>query len=65
MIFIEKQQVIDLHDEIIDTTGGEAGLLNEASLESALAAPLQRAWYEQASLFAARVRESPRDAAAP
>ena len=52
MNFLEKQQVIDLHDEVIATVGGEPGMLNEAALESALAAPQQRAWYEQAGMAA-------------
>jgi death-on-curing protein len=50
MKFLTKQAVIELHDEIIATVGGEAGMLNEASLDSALGAAANRAWYEQASL---------------
>ena len=50
MIFLGKQSVIDLHDEIIATVGGEPGMLNETSLDSALAAAANRAWYEHADI---------------
>lgn len=50
MNFLKKDHVIALHDEIIATVGGEHGMLNEASLDSALGAAANRAWYEQAGL---------------
>ncbi len=33
MIFPAKQNIIDLHDDIIETVGGGPGVLNETSLD--------------------------------
>lgn len=41
MIILSKQQIIDLHTELINETGGIHGLQDEGLLESALAAPFQ------------------------
>jgi len=38
---IAKEHVILLHDDLIKTTGGELGILNEGILESALNSPFQ------------------------
>lgn len=41
MIWIEAEDVILIHSRIIQATGGIDGLRDRASLEAALAAPLQ------------------------
>ena len=41
MIWIEVEDVILIHGRIIQATGGIDGLRDRASLEAALAAPLQ------------------------
>ena len=38
---LSKQQVLLLHEQLIDATGGTHGLRDEGLLESALAAPFQ------------------------
>lgn len=50
MIFPTKDQIVETHDSVISETGGEAGFLNESSLESALNAAQNRAHYEGADL---------------
>lgn len=39
MIVLAKRQVVQLHDQLIEATGGTTGLRDEALLESALSAP--------------------------
>ena len=41
MIILSKEQVIMLHEQLIDETGGSHGLKDEGLLESALASPFQ------------------------
>lgn len=41
MIILSKDQVIFLHKQLIDETGGSYGINDEGMLESALAAPFQ------------------------
>ena len=41
MITLSKEQLIAIHDQIIATTGGTAGLRDEGLLDAALAAPWQ------------------------
>ena len=41
MIYLNQNQVLKLHDQIIKEFGGINGIRNEAFLESALANPLQ------------------------
>lgn len=41
MIYLNQNQVLKLHDKIINKFGGIHGIRNEASLQSALANPLQ------------------------
>lgn len=52
LIFLRKQEVIDIHAQLILTFGGSEGLRDEGALESALAAPEQRAYYEGADIVA-------------
>ena len=41
MIYLNQNQVLKLHDKIINEFGGIHGIRNEASLQSALTNPLQ------------------------
>lgn len=41
MIILSKEQILALHKELIEETGGINGLKDEGMLESALAAPFQ------------------------
>lgn len=41
MIVLSKRQIILLHKDLIDQTGGIEGLRNEGLLDSALSAPFQ------------------------
>ncbi len=41
MIILSKEQVIMLHNRLIETTGGSAGIRDEGMLESALSNPFQ------------------------
>ncbi len=50
MKFPDKLDVLAVHAQLIAETGGSPGLLNEGALESALAAPQNREYYEQADL---------------
>jgi death on curing protein len=51
MKFPDKLDVLAVHAQLIAETGGSPGLLNEGALESALAAPQNREYYEQADLY--------------
>lgn len=44
-LFLRKQEVLPLHTILIDKFGGSHGLGAEGALESALAAPENRAYY--------------------
>jgi death on curing protein len=52
MLFFRKAEVLALHAALIHRYGGIEGLRDEAGIESALAAPEQRAHYEEADLAA-------------
>ena len=52
MIFIGKPNVIEFHSQMIEEFGGDAGMLNEGALESALMAVENRHFYEQADIAA-------------
>ena len=41
MIILSKEQILYLHKELINETGGMQGLKDEGLLDSALAAPFQ------------------------
>ena len=41
MIILTKDQILLMHDQLIEETGGSKGLKDEGMLESALAAPFQ------------------------
>ena len=50
LIFLRKQEIIDIHAQLIIMFGGSEGLHDEGALESALTAPEQRAHYEEADV---------------
>ena len=50
MIFLRKQEVIDIQSRLIEEFGGSYGLRDEGTLESALSAVENRAFYENANL---------------
>ncbi len=37
--FVEKEDVIRIHDDLLETYGGQSGILSEYALESAIAQP--------------------------
>lgn len=39
MIILTKQQIVFMHEELINQTGGSDGIRDNALLESAIAAP--------------------------
>jgi death-on-curing protein len=41
MIVLSKEQILVLHEQLIEETGGSSGLKDEGLLESALASPFQ------------------------
>ena len=49
MITLTKRQVLLLHEQLIQETGGSNGLRDEGLLESALKAPFQ--FYDEQELF--------------
>lgn len=48
--FLTREEVLHLHEQVIEEFGGPFGLRDEGALESALLAAENRAYYEQASL---------------
>jgi death-on-curing protein len=50
LLFLSKQEVLDIHAKAIAQFGGSPGLRDEGSLESALIAAEQRYFYENADL---------------
>ena len=50
LLFLSKQEVLDIHAKGIVEFGGSLGLRDESALESALAAAEQRHFYENADL---------------
>ena len=49
MIFLRKEEVLVYHARLIEKYGGIHGLRDEGALESALAAPENRSFYESAA----------------
>jgi death-on-curing protein len=47
--WLSVQEVIALHDEVIEDFGGSLGILNEGALDSTLNRPKQLAYYEPES----------------
>ena len=41
MIVLSKEQVLKLHEKLIETTGGSSGIRDEGMLDSALSNPFQ------------------------
>lgn len=58
MIWLSKEQVIYLHNQIITTTGGSSGLRDEGILQSALSAPMQT--YDSTELFPTVIEKAAR-----
>ncbi|HEX3034347.1 MAG TPA: type II toxin-antitoxin system death-on-curing family toxin [Thermodesulfobacteriota bacterium] len=50
MLFLRKQEVLDIHTNLIEQFGGTHGIRDEGALESALAAAENRTFYENAGL---------------
>lgn len=50
MVFLRKQEVIDIQNRLIEEFGGSHGLRDGGALESALGAVENRAFYENADL---------------
>ena len=50
MLFLRKQEVLDIHAKAIAEFGGFSGLRDEGALESALAAPEFRHLYDNADV---------------
>jgi death-on-curing protein len=50
LVFLRKQEVIDIQNKLIEEFGGSHGLRDEGALESALGAVENRAFYENADL---------------
>lgn len=49
MIIISKEQILFMHKQLIDETGGLDGVRDEALLDSAINAPFQK--FDGADLF--------------
>ena len=52
MIFLRRSEILALHRRLIEEFGGAPGVLNEGALESAVVAPENRRWYEEADIVA-------------
>jgi death-on-curing protein len=52
MRFLSVEDVLALHDRLLDADGGEPGLLHPSAVEAAVVAAKNRAWYEGASVSA-------------
>ncbi|MEN8218919.1 MAG: type II toxin-antitoxin system death-on-curing family toxin [Pseudomonadota bacterium] len=50
MLFLRKNEIIDIHKKLIEEFGGTHGLRDEGALESALSAVENRAYYENADI---------------
>jgi death-on-curing family protein len=50
LLFLRKQEVLDIHTNLVEQFGGTHGIRGEGALESALAAAENRAFYENAGL---------------
>lgn len=49
--WLSKEAVLAIHERLLAEHGGAGGILDEGSLDSALAAPRNRFLYEQADVF--------------
>lgn len=50
VIFLRKNEVVEIHRRAIDEFGGSQGIRDEALLDSALVAAENRRWYEEADI---------------
>jgi death-on-curing protein len=50
MLFLRQDELIDIHNKLIEEFGGTHGLRDEGALESALTAVSHRAYYENADI---------------
>jgi death-on-curing protein len=50
MLFLRKNEIIDIHKKLIEEFGGTHGLRDEGALESALSAVENRGYYENADI---------------
>ena len=50
MIFLYKQELLEIHKKLIEEFGGIHGLHDDAALESAMTAAENRAYYENANI---------------
>jgi len=50
MLFLRKDELIEIHKKLIEEFGGTHGLRDEGALESALTAIENRAYYEKADI---------------
>ena len=51
MIFLTKKDVLKIHQRTIEAQGGTKGIRDESALESAVFAPENRFYYENANVF--------------
>jgi death on curing protein len=51
MIFLRKAEILIIHEIAIENYGGTYGFLNEHALDSAIHAPENRHYYEEADLI--------------
>ncbi len=51
IVFLRKEEVLEYHTLLIEKYGGAHGLRDEGALDSALAAPENRHYYEQAEVL--------------
>ncbi|MDD4291043.1 MAG: type II toxin-antitoxin system death-on-curing family toxin [Clostridia bacterium] len=58
MIYLSKEQIVFLHSELIQETGGSDGLRDDGLLDSALAAPLQT--FDNVELFPSLLQKAAR-----
>jgi death-on-curing protein len=52
MFFLSKEEILQIHERSIQKYGGSLGFLNESALDSAIAAPEARNYYEGAEVIA-------------
>jgi len=56
MHFLEKDEVLAIHERLLNQFGGLPGIRDEGLLDSALCAPINRRHYESAAFQSARRR---------
>jgi prophage maintenance system killer protein len=49
-LFLRKQEILEIHAQLIERFGGRRGLRDEGALASAMVAAEHREYYEKASL---------------